>query len=160
MAAVLTCVLTILVLGSAAVAQKKSSWTVVCTNAKDAKTCRMVQKLYTKHGEKGALGKVVGLTVIYGGTPRRPVLVMDLPLGVDLRRGMVLRVDKGKEMTAPYLRCTGNGCTSRKLLTPKLLATLRRGNKLEVGFLPFASQETLVVPASLTGFTKAFARIR
>ncbi len=34
---------------------------------------------------------------------------MKLPLGVDLRPGMVLRVDSHEEIKAPYLRCTNAG---------------------------------------------------
>lgn len=162
-ASALAAVMTLVVVGNAAVAQKKPAWFVICIDEKDAKTCRIVQKLFTEQGVKGkqrTYGKVLSLTVAYGGTPRQPVLVMDMPLGVDLRPGMVLRVDNRKEMTAPYLRCTGEGCTSRIALTPPVLAMLRRGSKLHVGFRPFSSNQTLVVDASLIGFSKAFARIR
>ena len=160
----LAATVTIMLLGIAVAAEKGSAWSVVCGDDKNAQTCRMEQKLFAQKVVKGrqrTLGKMLGLTVRYAGKDsRQPVLVMDLPLGVDLRAGMVLRIDNGKETTARYLRCTKNGCSSRLRLTPQMVAMMRKGSKLQIGFRPFGSAKTMVVDASLKGFTKAFARLR
>jgi len=154
----------IMLLGPAVAAEKGPAWSVVCGDAKNSQTCRMEQKLFAQKvvkGQQQTLGKVLGLTVLYAGKKsRQPMLVMDLPLGVDLRPGMVLRVDNGKETTAPYLRCMKTGCLARLRLTPQMVAMMRKGLKLRVGFRPFGSAKTVVVDASLKGFTKAFARLR
>lgn len=160
----LAATVTIMSLGPAVAAEKRSAWSVVCADANNARTCRMVQKRLASKVVKGrrqTVGKVLGLTVRYTGKGRRqPMLVMDLPLGVDLRAGMVLRIDNGKETTARYLRCTKNGCTSRVRLTPQMVVTMRKGLNLQVGFRPFGSAKMMVVNASLMGFSRAFARLR
>ena len=83
-----------------------------------------------------------------------------LPLGVDLRSGMVLRVDNYEEIKAPYLRCTNAGCDVQVELTAELVAQLKKGLKLQVGFRPFGSSKTVVIDASLKGFTRAFDRLK
>ena len=110
------------------------------------------------------MGKILGLAVIYVLAPkskkREPYLSIQMPLGVDLRRGAVLRVDKGKEIPVQYLRCTNSGCDASLKLDSEILKALKAGNGLLVGFLPWGTNKTTVVNASLKGFTKAFKAIK
>ena len=141
-----------------------SPWSVVCAEANNPQTCRIQQNLFvekTVQGKQERVGQLLSLTVLYAGeTTRSTFLVIRLPLGVDLRPGMVLRIDTGDEITAPYLRCTKDGCAVQVPLTAQLVALMKKGLKLQVGFRPFGSSKTVVVDASLTGFTKAFGQIR
>lgn len=149
--------------GTARAAEDAAPWAVVCADAKDARTCRMEQILFvdqTVKGRQKRLGRLLSITVLYvGGKARRPLLVMRLPLGVDLRPGMVLRVDNYEEIKAPYLRCTNAGCEVQVGLTAELVTQLKRGVKLSVGIRPFGSSKTVVIDASLKGFTRAFNRL-
>ena len=72
---------------------------------------------------------------------------------------MVLRVDNHEEIKAPYLRCTNAGCEVQVELTAELVAQLKGGLKLRVGIRPFGSLKTVVIDASLEGFTRAFNRL-
>ncbi len=149
--------------GTARAAEHAAPWAVVCADAKNAETCRMEQTLFVDQAEEGQpkkLGKVLSITVLYvGKMARRPLLVMKLPLGVDLRPGMVLRVDKNEEIKAPYLRCTNAGCEVQVALTAALVAQLKWGLKLRVGIRPFGSSKTVVIDASLKGFGRAYKRL-
>ena len=143
--------------------EDEALWTVVCADANNARTCRMEQTLFldqTVEGQQKRLGQLLSITVLYvGEEARRPLLVMRLPLGVDLRPGMVLRVDNHEEIKAPYLRCTNAGCEVQVELTAELVAQLKGGLKLQVGIRPFGSSQTVVIDASLEGFTRAFNRL-
>ncbi len=149
--------------GTARAAEGEAPWAVICADANNAETCRMEQTLFvdqTVEGQQKKLGKVLSITVLYvGKMARRPLLVMNLPLGVDLRPGMVLRVDKNEEIKAPYLRCTNAGCDVQVELTVELVTQLKKGLKLQVGFRPFGSSKTVVIDASLKGLTRAFKRL-
>ena len=149
--------------GAARAAEHEAPWAVVCADTNDARTCRTEQILFldqTVEGEQQRLGQLLSLTVLYvGEEARRPLLVMRLPLGVDLRPGMVLRVDNYEEIKAPYLRCTNAGCEVQVDLTAELVAQLKNGLKLRVGIRPFGSSQTVVIDASLEGFTRAFNRL-
>ena len=48
--------------------------------------------------------------------PKVPYLTVPLPLGVDLRPGAVIKVDKEPEIALEYLKCTGNGCIIGRFL--------------------------------------------
>ena len=64
---------------------------------------------------------------------RRSHITMKLPLGVDLRPGAVIRVDKGSEVLLKYLRCTKEGCTVSRGIDDVYLRDMKRGQTLNVG---------------------------
>jgi len=149
-------------IGSAEV-QSAEKWTHICTDPKLPQTCRIEQKLFVNQGGEGQekqMGQILNVAVLYSGiNDRKPYIVMQLPLGVDLRAGMVLKVDDAKEMKAPFLKCTKAGCEIQSVLTDDLLAQLKRGNFMKVGFRAFGAKKTMVVNADLSGFTKAFSKL-
>ena len=144
-------------------AQKTSPWKLICADGLKPETCRITQTLFLSkkiQGKQRAVGRILGLTVIYVPAPkskiREPYLSIQMPLGVDLRRGAVLRVDKGKEIPVRYLRCTKSGCDASLKLDSRFIKALKAGNGLLVGFLPWGGNKTTAVKASLKGFSKAF----
>ena len=148
-------------------AQEESSWKLICADGLKPETCKITQTLfYSKKikGKQKTIGKILGLTVVYAPAPkskkREPYLSIQMPLGVDLRRGAVLRVDKGKEIPVQYLRCTNSGCDASLKLDSEILKALKAGNGLLVGFLPWGGNKTTAVNASLKGFAKAFEILR
>ena len=148
-------------------AQKKSSWKLICADGLKPETCRITQTHYLSkkiQGKQRTVGKILGLTVIYMPAPkskiREPYLSIQMPLGVDLRRGAVLKVDKGKGIPLQYLRCTKSGCDASLKLDSRFIKTLKAGNGLLVGFLPWGGNKIAAVNASLKGFTKAFKTLR
>ena len=148
-------------------AQKKSSWRLICADGLKPETCRITQTLFlTKkiQGKQRAVGRILGLTVIYVPAPkskiREPYLSIQMPLGVDLRRGAVLRVDKGKKIPVRYLRCTKSGCDASLKLDSRFIKALKAGNALSVGFLAWGGNKTTAVNAPLKGFAKAFKILR
>ena len=148
-------------------AQEKSAWKLICADGLKPDTCRITQMLFLSkkiQGKQRTVGKILGLAVIYGLAPkskkREPYLSIQMPLGVDLRRGAVLRVDKGKEIPVQYLRCTNSGCDASLKLDSEILKALKAGNGLSVGFLAWGGNKTTAVNASLKGFTKAFKTLR
>ncbi|WP_135081910.1 invasion associated locus B family protein [Terasakiella sp. SH-1] len=148
-------------------AQAKS-WKKVCSDVKKAETCRLTQQLFlsqkNKQGKPQTVGRVLALTVIYAQhhktKKREPYLSIQMPLGVDLRPGAVLKVDKGADMAVKYLRCTNAGCDASLKLDGKRLKAFKAGNHLFVGFRPWGSTKTTVLKASLAGFSKGIASIK
>jgi len=144
--------------------QQAPVWQKICGNANKAETCRISQQLFIsqkgKDGKQKAGGRILGLTVLYAGEKRAPHLSISLPLGVDLRPGAVLKVDKGKDIPVQYLRCTQAGCDASLKLDDTYLKALKAGNNLLVGFRPWGSGKTTVLKASLTGFSKVFKGLK
>ena len=149
------------------VAEEAEPWRKVCEDENDSATCRMVQELFLRQevdGEQKTLGRVLGASVIYAseteGGERAPYLSMKLPLGVDLRSGAALRVDKNEEISLQFLRCTNQGCDVSLKLSGDFVNSLKAGNTLYVGFRPWGEQDTSVLNVSLIGFTKIFGELK
>lgn len=141
------------------------AWRLRCSDTNDASTCSMNQELFLQQnvdGQQQTVGRLLNLTVVYlnVGEERVPFMSLQMPLGVDLRPGAVMRVDEESETALEFLRCTEAGCDSSARVTPELLAQLRAGSVLRVGFRPWGSEQVTAVEASLIGFTAAFGQLR
>jgi invasion protein IalB len=155
------------ILPSQASAQGQGPWATICVDEQKRDTCRIKQELFLNQevdGKTQNVGRILALTVlkVTEGDPsvRNAYLSLEMPLGVDLRPGAVVRVDEGPEIPIPYLQCTQAGCAASIFLGPEVLLAFRAGNVLSVGFRPWGSSQVQAVQASLTGFTRAFAGIR
>lgn len=150
---------------SASEAEASPTWQLRCADANDSSTCNINQELFLQQsvdGELQTVGRLLNLTVVYldAGSERMPFMSLQMPLGVDLRPGGVMRVDEESETVLEFLRCTEAGCDASARVTPELLAQMRAGNVLRVGFRPWGSEQVTAVEASLVGFTAAFAQLR
>lgn len=144
-------------------AAEDDKWKIVCKKKSDPQSCHIEQRLFLNKSIDGAdknVGQILSVSVFYtGAETRKPFIVMQLPLGVDLQAGMVLQIDQSPEMKAPFSKCTKAGCEVQSLLTDALLADLKKGSLLKVGFRPFGIPRTMIVKADLVGFTRAFSRL-
>ncbi len=152
---------------SGASAQEKHVWLRSCVDNKKPTTCRIGQQLFLSkkiEGKQKNMGLVLGLTVLYlknSKTGKRsPYISIRMPLGVDLRPGAIMRIDKGPETRLVYLQCTNAGCDASLPIDSKNLKALKAGNTLNVGFRPWGRTRVTVVKASLKGFTKAFRGLK
>ena len=149
-------------------AQTPGIWKKVCTDQAKPKTCRLIQDLFLqKKNQKGKLetvGRVLRLNVIYSAvddsSKRAPFLSIQVPMGVDLRPGLVFQIDRAKEMQLQFLRCTTQGCDASVRLKKNILRRLKVGNELKVGFRQWGATKVSVVSASLKGFTAALSQIK
>lgn len=148
-------------------------WKKICPPpAQEAQTptkraCHIVQQLYLnkkdEDGTQKTAGRLLGLAVFHredtSTKKRKTYLIVQMPLGVDLRPGAVLKVDEGKDIPLEFLQCTASGCDASLVLDASLLRSFRLGNRLLIGFRPMSTSKTVVVEASLKGFTKALRQL-
>ncbi|MDP7344651.1 MAG: invasion associated locus B family protein, partial [Alphaproteobacteria bacterium] len=74
--------------------------------------------------------------------------------------GVVVQADAGNPTTLTIQTCTKEGCRSVAQVSDELLRGFRQGKLLKVGFVAFGGTQTVVVDASLAGFTAAFKAMR
>jgi invasion protein IalB len=149
-------------------ADNEGVWKRTCVDDAKIETCRITQQLFLSQkddeGKARVTGRVLGLSVFYveeGETAKRkPYLSIQMPLGVDLRPGVVLKVDEGKELPLRYLQCTNSGCDTGVEIDSNFLISLKVGQNIIVGFRPWGSDQTVVLKASLSGFAKAFNALK
>ncbi|WP_231373441.1 invasion associated locus B family protein [Thioalkalivibrio sp. ALE19] len=131
-------------------------WESLCWELDDGgEFCQMQQTLQVEN--QGQQGPYLQTTVRSEGD--RHVMELLLPLGVDLRPGIVMQVDEGEERNAGFVTCIQQGCVAATELTDEMLAELRGGRELNVGFRPLQSEQVLVFDVSLMGFTAASNRL-
>jgi len=158
----------IFALGSPAWSQGISAatpWTKRCTDESNAASCSMIQQQFLVkivNGKEQKAGRLLQITILYaqGAKKRVPVISLQLPLGVNLQSGVVVRIDKGKEFVLPYLRCRKFGCDVSTGINTQLLASLKKGSQMLVGFVAWGGTNTNLMKVSLKGFTNMYNQLR
>lgn len=133
-------------------AETFGDWRVEC----EGERCQALQQLFVGEGEQRS--RVLSASVVK--IQDQLVLQLVLPLGVDLRPGIVTRIDESTEQQFPFTTCVSDGCVVLLPLDAGLLAGMKAGKTMKAGFRPFSSEQTLVVELSLSGFTKASSKVR
>lgn len=126
-------------------------WRVVCN---DKEQCVASQIISVKKEEQ--LQNVLSLTLVKGQNGNAN-LELKLPFGIDLRPGIVTRVDAAEEEKFQFVTCMPDGCIAVMPMTKERQAAFKKGAKLAVGFRPLGNEKTVAVEASLSGFTSASA---
>ncbi|WP_019626647.1 invasion-associated locus B family protein [Thioalkalivibrio sp. ALJT] len=132
-------------------------WQVTCFETGAGERCQMRQMLQTQDEQADELS--LQATVSLDGD--QPVIEMLLPLGVDLRPGIRMQVDRsGEEMDAPYVTCVQQGCVAGRELSEAQMGAMRAGRTLSVAFRALHQEQPFVFDISLMGFTAASERLR
>lgn len=131
-------------------------WIGVCAEVAGQERCEIQQTLNVEN-EQG-LSRLMRATVSLMDGQR--VMQFLLPLGLDLRPGIVMQIDEGEEFKSGFLTCVQEGCLVAFPLDDSRLQQMRAGKALKLGFRPFNTDQTLVIEASLMGFTRASNSIK
>ncbi|MCG5516419.1 MULTISPECIES: invasion associated locus B family protein [Ectothiorhodospira] len=132
-------------------------WQSVCLEVDGSERCQIQQTLEMEGAEGRGPAMQVNIRDMRDGTRIIEVL---LPLGLDLRGGIVMQVDDGTEYNAPFLTCFEQGCLTARPLDPELEEAMRSGTNMRVGFRPFNNEQIIVADISLMGFTAASRQIK
>ena len=88
-----------------------------------------------------------------------PLVLVQLPLGLNLPVGAKLQVDDGKATDLPIQTCEARGCYASTPIAPELLAAMKSGKQLKVSFQNMA-KETINIPMPLADFAAAYDKIK
>lgn len=140
-----------------AAAPPTAGWTTRCGSASRTAPleCAMEQSgVLTKTGQL-----VVLVNVRVPSDTHVPVMLVQLPLGLDLANGAKLQVDDGKTSDLQLQTCENRGCFASTQIAPDLLAALRAGKQLKLSFQNL-SKESITIPLPLTDFAAAYDKIK
>lgn len=132
-------------------------WISVCVERDGAERCEIRQVLSVDGKDGKTPIMVATVTKTSGGNL---ALQLILPLGIDVRPGVVMAIDEKTERPAPVLTCLKSGCVSVVELDDAFGSELRAGRKMKVGFRPFNTDQTMVVELSLAGYGNASQTIK
>lgn len=131
-------------------------WVSVCQTVAGTQRCHIMQNVLLEN--EGTTSRLLQSTV--GKLGENLVMQLLLPLGVDLRAGIAIKIDEHEELRSGYHTCLQDGCIAMIGVDEALLGKLRNGMVAKVGFRPFNTEQTLVLEMSLKGFTRASQTIQ
>jgi invasion protein IalB len=133
------------------------AWAVNCRSTAKQKEleCGVSQTLIIKKS-----GQVLTrVTFRIAADTKKPEVIVQLPLGVLLAAGATFQVDENVPQALSFRTCGKNGCVANSPVTPEVLATLRRGKQLTIGFQDL-KEKPITVPLSLNGFAEAYDKMQ
>jgi len=143
--------------GAPANAPPQPGWVARCTSlSRDAPPeCAMEETaVLTKTGQ---LVILVNLRIT--SDTRTPIVLVQLPLGLNLPAGVKLQVDEGKTADMQIQTCENRGCYASMPVPSELLAALKSGKQLKVLFQNLG-KETITIPMPLADFAAAYDKIK
>ena len=150
-------------------------WNIICSNddecevgilkkiklkdiEKEKKLASAYIRIGTKSEKKLNLVNEKDQTYKIGNlTTNVPVLFVDLPLNLDLRKKPLVRVGKTNIVNLDYLQCNINiGCKTMAIINNEVIDLFKKGDELIINFLIFGNEELLEIRFPLKGFTKSY----
>lgn len=142
--------------GAEAAAGEPSLWASSCASdgRSAALDCSVEQRAVVT--QTGQLVTLVRVRV--PADTKKPVMMVQVPLGLFLPAGVTIDVDGKNSQKLELQTCDQTGCYAGSPVSPELLAMLSSGQKLNVGFQPL-NKQPIKIQMGLTGFRTAFLKI-
>jgi invasion protein IalB len=135
--------------------QPQPNWIVNCSQTRTGLDCRVGQSLFLRQTRQ----RVLSVAVRIPPDSKKPVLLVQLPLGVYLPAGVNLQIGKEEAKMLPFIGCDKGGCVAQYDITDSELSSIAKGSDLTISAQTMSKKPfTLTVPA--LGFAAAYAKIR
>ena len=132
-----------------------SGWRIECANDGKALDCRTVNRVSQRDNHE----LVAAVAVRIPPDTRKPVVTIQLPLGIQVADKVSLKIDDHRPELYPVQTCTPTGCLIGAPAADGLIGALRSGRELKVAFRNLA-QQTITVTMPLAGFGLAYDKIK
>lgn len=141
-----------------------SAWNSQCTNNPSVKTpiCQVQKVVKVTDTGQFALSVAVlsqGASTEEGKAPKLGMQIA-LPHGLFLPDGIIFRIDEEEAQRKAIKTCYQNGCFSSFAADEKMIAALKKGTQIVVGFNNFQTRSQVTIPVSLKGFSAALAKVK
>jgi invasion protein IalB len=138
-----------------ATAAASGGWRLECTNEGKALDCRAFLQAVQRDSNQ----VVTGVTIRVPPETKKPVMMIQLPLGILVAEPMSIRVDQGNPERLAIQTCTPSGCYAGSPLSDKLLEAMRSGKQLIIAFQN-NNKQTVSVDLPLAGFTPVYEKLK
>jgi len=141
--------------GASAQDNAPQAWRVECTGDGKTLDCRAIQQIVNR-ADKQLLAL---LTAHTPADSKTPVMMIQLPLGLNLAEPVQIKVDNGPVEKQPVQTCTATGCFVGLPLNDKLLASMRSGTTLKIT-VQDSGKRAIVLDVPLLGFGLALDKTK
>jgi len=136
-------------------AAPQPTWMVNCTNVPGGFDCRASQTLYVKKTGQ----RLLTLVVRTAPDAKKPVMLIQVPLGIYLPAGVTVQIGKEAGKGLPLQSCNQEGCLTEYSVTDAELATKQQDSDLTVLVQDLNKKPvTLSVPG--LGFAAAYSKMK
>ena len=86
-----------------------------------------------------------------------PVLTINFPLNVDLKKTPLVRIDKKNIVNIPFSHCNAElGCVATVTINDEVINLLKSGNELTLVMVAKGNDQNIFIRLPLKGFSKAY----
>ncbi|MEA2848941.1 MAG: hypothetical protein QOG78_4222 [Rhodospirillaceae bacterium] len=132
-----------------------AAWRVECAGDGKVLECRALQQIINRD-DKQLLAQ---LTVREPSDSKTPVMMLQLPLGLNVAEPVQFKVDNGPVEKQQVQTCTTTGCFVGMQLNDKFLASMRGGTLLKIA-LQDSNKRPIAVDVPLLGFSLALDKAK
>jgi invasion protein IalB len=132
-----------------------AAWRVECSGDGKTLDCRAVQQMIQQDTRQ----IVAHFAVRLPSDAKAPVMMIQLPLGLNLAEPIQMKVDNGAPDKYPIQTCTATGCFAGMPLNEKLVAAMRSGQLLRLAFQD-SNKRPIAVDVPLLGFGLALDKAK
>jgi len=133
-----------------------AAWRVECTGDGKTLDCRAVQSLVSREDNKQLVALI---SVRTPSDTKTPVMMLQLPLGLNLAEPVQIHVDNGPVEKQPVQTCTNNGCFVGLQLNDKMVAAMRGGTLLKIT-MQDSNKRPISLDVPLLGFGLALDKTK
>jgi invasion protein IalB len=138
-------------------AAPQPGWAARCTSASREAPLECAMEQTAVLSKTGQLVVLVNIRV--PSDTHTPVILAQLPLGLDLPAGAKLQVDDGRVVDVQIQTCEARGCYASTPIAVDLLAALKSGKQLKISFQNLG-KETMTIPMPLSDFAATYDKIK
>jgi invasion protein IalB len=132
-----------------------AAWRVECSGDGKTLECRAVQQMLQQETRQ----VVAHFAVRMPSDAKTPVMMIQLPLGLNLAEPIQMKVDNGAADKYPIQTCTATGCFAGMPLNDKLVASMRSGQLLRLAFQD-SNKRPITLDVPLLGFGLALDKAK
>jgi invasion protein IalB len=132
-------------------------WAARCTSASREAPLECAIEQTAVMSKTGQLVVLVNIRV--PSDTHAPVLLLQLPLGLNLPAGAKVQVDDRKVTDLQIQTCESRGCYASTPVAADLLAALKSGKQMKVAFQTM-NKEIVTIPMPLGDFAAAYDKIK
>jgi invasion protein IalB len=133
----------------------KPTWSVTCSNSGQGLDCQAFQSLFVQQTGQ----RVLTVAVRVPNDAKKPVMLVQLPLGIYLPGGASIQIGKDQAKVVPLQTCDQNGCVAEYAITDAELAAMQKGADLTIS-MQNMKKEPVPLTVPVLGFAAAFAKIK
>ena len=131
-------------------------WVVSCDNNRGKLDCRAGQSVFIKSTGQ----RLLSVAVRVPADTKKPVLILQVPLGVYLPAGASLQIGKDEAKTLPFKGCDRSGCVAEYAINETEIAAMTKGSDLTISVQNQNQQPAFTVTVPVTGFAAAYAKVK